>query len=95
MSIAQLDALYAAYLAALDAADYDTAILKLMAMKARLASTPNLSRHLGSGGRQSIEWNPGELDSLIAQCRQLQTAAAVATGGIIQTSKIVYARPTA
>ncbi len=96
MSIAQLDALYTAAVAAMDSGDYDTAILKLMALKVRMVTTPNLSRALGGGGSQSIGWNRGDvdsIDSLIRQCRQLQ--AAVATGGMFQTSKIVYARPTA
>ncbi|HET99385.1 MAG TPA: hypothetical protein ENH89_03205 [Aurantimonas coralicida] len=79
-------------MAAIYDADYATAIQKLMAMKARLASTPNLTRSLGGGGSQSISWNPSELDSLIKDCRQQQAAAAASTGGIFQTSKVTYAR---
>ena len=92
MSIAQLDALYTAAVVAIDDADYATAINKLMAMKLRLATTPNLARSLAGGGNQAISWNPSELDSLISQCRQMQTAAAAATGGIFRTSKVTYQR---
>lgn len=93
MSIAELETLYAAAVAAIDAADYDTAIAKIMAMKARLATTPNLTRGLGGGGSQSITWNPAQLDSLIADCRKMQ-AAALSAGGITLIP-VTYARPDA
>jgi outer membrane protein assembly factor BamD (BamD/ComL family) len=41
MSIAQLDTLYAAAVAAIDEADWSTAVAKLMAIQVRLATTPN------------------------------------------------------
>lgn len=91
MSIAELNTLYAAVVAAIDDADYDTAIKKIMAMKARLATTPNLTRSLAGSGSQALTWNPGELDSLIRQCRQQQAAVRAASVGIQQT-KVTYAR---
>ncbi len=92
MSIAELNTLYAAAVAAMEDADYATAITKLMSTKARLATTPNLTRSLAGGGNQGITWNAAELDTLIAQCRQLQAAAAHSSGGIFQTSEVVYTR---
>lgn len=94
MSIAELNTLYVAAVAAIDAADWDTAINKLMAIKTRLATTPNLSRSLAGDGSQSITWNPGDIDSLITQCRQNKAAAAHASGGIFRTSNVTYARAT-
>jgi hypothetical protein len=64
-----------------------------MKMQVRLAATPNLSRSLAGGGNQSIGWNPGDLNNLIAQCRKQQTAARFSAGGLTQT-RIVYSRPT-
>lgn len=93
MSIAQLETLYEAAVAAMDAADYSAAILKLMAIKARLASTPNLSKSIGGGGSSSITWNAAEIDSLITQCKQLKAQARTSTSGPFQQTKITYARP--
>jgi len=93
MSIAQLDTLYDAAVAAMDAADYSTAVLKLMTIKARLATTPNLSKSLGGGGSASITWNATELDTLISQCKQLKAQARAASNGPFQQTKITYARP--
>lgn len=90
MSIAELDVLYAAAVAAIDAADYALAVRKLMAIKVRLATTPNVS-HSIDGGPQSTNWNAEQIDSLIKVCRQDQAAALAASGGIQQT-KITYAR---
>jgi hypothetical protein len=92
MSIAQLDTLYAAAVTAMDAADFSTAILKLMAIKARLATTPNLNRSVAGGGSESITWNAAEIDSLITQCRQLKAAASHATSGPFSQTKVTYAR---
>jgi len=91
MSIAQLDALYTAAVAAIDAAEYSVAITKLMAIKIRLTTTPNITRSMGGAGSQSIAWNSETIDSLIAQCRQLQAAVTSASTGI-QQMKVVYAR---
>ncbi len=92
MSIADLETLYTAAVAAIDAAEYDTAITKLMAVKLRLATTPNLTRATGGGGSQGISWNAAEIDSLIAQCRQLKSQALAAASGGMQSSRIVYSR---
>lgn len=93
MSIAELNTLYAEVVAAIDAASYDTAIAKIMAMKARLATTPNLSRSLGGGGSQSVTWNATQLDSLIADCRKLKAAAAHASSGPFVQIPVTYQRP--
>ena len=92
MSISQLDTLYESAVVAMDSADWNTAVLKLMAVKARLATTPNLSRGIGGGGNSSITWNAAEIDSLIGQCRQMQAASAHATSGPLQQTKVTYAR---
>ena len=88
VSAAELNALYAAAVAAIDAADYALAVRALMAVKLRLITTPNVSHSIDGGGTQSTTWNIEQIDSLIKVCRQEQAAA---TGGIQQT-KVVYAR---
>ena len=93
MSQAQLDALYSAYAVAEDAEDYATAIRSLRKMQALLAKMPNVSRSLG-GSPQGVSWTANDVLGLIAECRKAQTAAAIATGGMFQTSKIIYAKPT-
>jgi hypothetical protein len=93
MSISELNTLYTEAVAAIDAADYDLAIRKLMAVKARLATTPNITRALAGSGSQGISWAPAQIDSLIAQCRQLKAAARAATSGPFQQTKVVYRRP--
>ncbi len=91
MSIAQLDTLYEAAVVAMDTGDFDKAILKLMAIKARLATTPNVSRGLGSGS-SSITWNAAEIDSLIGQCKQMQASVSAAAAGPFLQTKVVYQR---
>jgi hypothetical protein len=93
MSLADLNTLYAAAASALDSGDYDTAIAKAMAIKLRLATTPNLTRALAGGGSQGMSFNPAELDSFIQQCRQLKAEAAHATAGPFRTTAIQYQRP--
>lgn len=90
MSLSDLNTLYAAAVAALDAADYATAIRKAMAIQARLATTPNVTRDLAGGGSQGLSFNPSQLDSFIANCRKLATAASFSTA--IPVSKITYER---
>lgn len=92
MSAAELDTLYAAYAAALEAADYNTAITKLMVMQGLLAKTPDLQHGLAGG--QASRYRPSEIDGLIANCRKLKAEARAATVGV-QTTKVTYARPTA
>jgi len=94
MSIAELNTLYTAASAAMESADWDTAINKLMAMQARLASTPNISRNLGGGGSQGITWNSATLADLITNCRRQKAAALAASGGPWQTTEITYTRAT-
>lgn len=96
MSIAELNTLYTAAVAAMDSADWDTAITKLMAMQARLASTPNITRALGGGGSQGIAWNAASLKDLIAECRRNKAAvtAAASETGPWQTTKVTYKRAT-
>ena len=95
MSIAQLDALYDAYVVAEDAADYDTAISCLRKLRALLAKTANISRSLAGGGSQSISFNGVNLDSAIADCRRAKAAAIHASAGLFQRTKVTYARADA
>ena len=92
MSIAELNTLYTAAVAEIDAGDYAAAVKKLMAIQVRLATTPNLNRATGGGGSQSITWNAAEIDSLIAQCNRMTSAATAAASGPFQQSKIKWAR---
>lgn len=94
MSIAQIDALYAEAVAALDSGAYDTAIRKAQAVRIRLATTPNLSRSLAGGGSQSIAWaSVAAIDQFIAECRKAKAAARAEAVGGLQQTKITYARP--
>jgi hypothetical protein len=94
MSQAELDALYALYAAARSAGSYDAAIGYVMDMKARLATAPSrVARSLGGTGNQSMEWSGELLDSLIADCRRLKSAAAHASSGPFVMVPVTYARP--
>lgn len=93
MSQAQLDALYTAYAVAEDAGDYAAAIRSLRKMLGLLATTPNVSRSF-AGSPQGVTWTANDVLGLIAECRRAQTAAAIATGGPFQTSKIIYGKAT-
>jgi len=95
MSIAQLETLYSAAIAALEAGDYATAILKATAAKFRIATTPNLARNLAGGGSQQISWNDASaIDRFIADCRRAASAATAASSGAFAQSKVTYARST-
>lgn len=67
-----------------------------MAMQARLATTPNVSRNLSGGGSQSITWNAATISDLIAHCRREKAAvdAAASTVGPWQQTKVTYKRAT-
>lgn len=94
MSIAELNALYTAAAAAMESSQWSTAITKLMAMQARLASTPNVTRSLGGGGSQGIQWNSQSLADLISFCQKQSAAETAAASGPWQTTEITYKRAT-
>jgi hypothetical protein len=93
MSIAELEAIYDAAIAALDASDYQAAKLGFMKLVARRAATPDMERSLGSAGRQSIKWRDVDLDSLIKQCDRMIAASAHATSGPFVQVPVRYTRP--
>lgn len=94
MSIADLNTLYAAAVAASDSGDYDTAVQKGRAVLIRLATMPNVTRNAG-GGSQSLTF-PGyaAVEAFIAACEKAKGVAAHAAGsvGIFRESKIAYAQ---
>lgn len=93
MSIAQIESLYGEAVAALDAGDYQTAIRKAIACKARLATTPNISRSLAGGGQQGMSWaNAAALDEFIKEARKLLAQDLAQSSGGLQQTKIIYAR---
>ncbi len=94
MSISELENLCSAAIAAMDAGNWDTAILKLMAIKTRRAIMPNITQTGSGGGSRGISWTASEIDSLISECRKQKTSSAMASGGRIKTSRIVYERPS-
>lgn len=95
MSITALETLYSTAVSAFDAGDYASAIAAAVKAQMLLGTTPNLARSLG-GGNQSITWNDGAaVARFIADCRQLQKAAAVTSGGPFRQSKVTYARAEA
>jgi hypothetical protein len=96
MSIAELNTLYTAAIAARAAGDYDTAILHAQSILLRLATMPNVTQ--GSGGDTQGLTFPGadSVREFIATTNQAKAAALhAAGGGIFRQSKIVYARPDA
>jgi hypothetical protein len=93
MSIADLESLNTAYFAAVDSSNWSTALGVLSKIAVRLATTPNLSRNLGSGGSQSITWTAQGIADQQKYCRQMLTAAAHATSGPFVTVPVKYARP--
>lgn len=93
MSISELNTIYDAAIAALDAGDYQAAKIGFMKLAARRAAMPDTERSLGSGGRQSIRWRDVDLTSLIAQCDRMLAAAAHATSGPFVMVPVRYARP--
>lgn len=95
MSVAELETIYDAAVAALDAGDYQSAKLGFMKLMARRAAMPDLERALGSTGRQSIKWRDVDLQSLIAQCDKMLAAARTAARGPVTAIPIRYARPSA
>jgi hypothetical protein len=95
MSVSQIEALYTAAVAALDSGDFDTAIRKALAAKARLALTPNVTRSLAGGGQQGLSWaNAAALDKFVAECRNLKAQSLAESSGGIQQTKVTYARPS-
>lgn len=96
MSQSELNVLYAAFESALNAADYSTALLKLVLIKARIASGPiEVERGTAGGGSSSFILTPNGVDALFAEVRALQTAAAHATTGPWVSVPVDYVRPTA
>lgn len=67
MSIAELETLYAAAIAALDAGQYETAIIKANAIKLRIATMPSVAQRQGARTEFTAQW----VDSFIAECRRL------------------------
>lgn len=94
MSIADIEALNTAYVTAVDAADWTTALSVLSKLAIRLASTPNVARSLGGGGSQSIAWTAQSIAEQQKFCRQQQSASAHATSGPFVQIPVVYQRPS-
>lgn len=87
-----LETLYNAAAAALDAGDYLAAKLGFMKVMAKRATVPDLERSLGAAGRQGIRWRDADLTPLIALCDKMLAAARIASGGVFQQVPITYAR---
>lgn len=95
MTVAELNALYEAAVAALDAGNYTAAISAALKAKMRLATMPDAAR-----GGVSMSWNNAvAIDSWIQQVRQLQVVDiqenAAVSGGPFQQIKVNYTRPDA
>lgn len=95
MSVAQIEALYEAAVAALDAGNYDVAIVNALKVKIRLSTTPNIMRTLTGSGQTNMMWaNVAAIDFFIKECKVLKaTALASSSGGPFQRTKIIYDRP--
>lgn len=93
MTVSALETYRDAAIAALVAADYDTAIQQALAAKMMLATAGDVSRSAG-GNRQEISWSRSEIDRFISECRLLQSQAAheASTGGPFRQMKVTYTR---
>lgn len=92
MSKAALDTLYTAYSVAIEAADYDTAISKLVQLQALLATMPDVQ--VGDAGGHSTRYREIDIPALIAECRKLSAEANAASSGPLQRTNVTYARAT-
>lgn len=85
MSFAEITAEIAAYRAAINARDYETALDQAMILAATLAGTPDVERR-GSGSSQQAEWASAELIVKTMPTLERKARAAGAGGGIqVQT----------
>lgn len=92
MSLASLQALADAAVAALEAGDYATAIRKAISIKPLLAVTPELSRG-SAGDSQAMSFRSADaIDSFVRECRAAQNAAAAQSGGPFAHSLVRYQR---
>lgn len=90
MSAAQINSRVELAVAAIDAGDFATAKRHLLAAKAYLSARSDIR----TGMNSEIRWDRKAIDSLIAQCDQAGTAAAVATTGALRRTKINRVRTT-
>ena len=91
-TLARLNELAEAAVAAMEAADYDLAIRKALALKPLLAVTPEMSRG-SAGDSQSLAFRTGDsVDAFIAECRKLRNPALAESGGVFRTSNVRYQR---
>ena len=94
MSIANLETLYAAAIAADESEDYATAAQKARAILVRLGTTPNVTRGLGNGS-QALTFPGGEtIEAFLNRVSRLAKSASVASSGPFGISKVTYARPS-
>jgi hypothetical protein len=95
MSIAQMEALYSTAASALDSGDYAAAIVAATKAQLLLPLSPDRTQSGGSRGGNEISWrNDDQIKEFIANCRRLQSTAAVTSGGVFAQSKVTYARPS-
>jgi hypothetical protein len=92
MSIAQIETLYDAAVAAFEAADYATAASKATQLGLRIDATSD-QRH----GTDWMNWRTGApgLTAFLAKCAKGERAASAASSGVFRQSKVTFARPTA
>jgi hypothetical protein len=92
MSLARLEALAEAAIAALEAGDYVTAIQRAISIKPLLAVTPELTRG-SSGDSQAMAFRSGDaIDAFVRECRQAANRAAAESSGPFAQSLVRYQR---
>jgi len=89
MSLSGIETLNTAYVAAVDAENWDAALKVLSKIAVRLATTPNVSRSMAGGGNQSIQWTSQSIAEQQAFCRRMKAEALAESTGIQQT-KVTY-----
>lgn len=89
-----LESLYTAAAAAMDAGNYLAAKQGFLKLEARRAASPDVERSFGSGGRQSIKWRDVDLSSLISHCDKMLASTKSVGRGPLSAIPIRYKRPT-
>jgi hypothetical protein len=86
MSIADINTKVAEAIAANEAGDTSTALLKLRSARMLLAGLPD-----STAGDTSLRWDRSSIDAMIKDLQQQQTSASVSANGI-RTTRIRYKR---
>jgi hypothetical protein len=87
MSVSDINTKCAAAAAAVEAGDYETALLKLRAARMLMAGLPD-----SQGADSGLRWDRTSIDKMITDLTQQKTNSSTRTSGI-RTTNITYKNP--